>query len=186
MEEKLIIKNIKRRKETGLEIFIDSYGMFIRTIIRQKLYNLSACEDECLDDVLMCVWNNIESFDDRKNTFKNWVASVTRYKVIDYNRKYLKSRDYIKYGNEEFNGYEVKDSKALIDTNLLNEELREEIDDLLDNLKPKDKELFIKHYLEDKTVDSLAKETGMKSENIYNRLSRGRNKLRKILRLKSV
>ncbi|MGL5069343.1 MAG: sigma-70 family RNA polymerase sigma factor [Sarcina sp.] len=186
MEEKLIIKNIKRRKETGLEMFIDSYGMFIRTIIRQKLYNLSACEDECLDDVLMCVWNNIESFDDRKNTFKNWVASVTRYKVIDYNRKYLKSRDYIKYSNEEFNGDEVKDSKALIDTNLLNKELREEIDDLLDNLKPKDKELFIKHYLEDKTVDNLAKETGMKSENIYNRLSRGRNKLRKILRLKSV
>ncbi|MGL4655464.1 MAG: sigma-70 family RNA polymerase sigma factor [Sarcina sp.] len=186
MEDKLIIKNIKRKKECGLEMLIDAYGLFIRTIIRQKLYNLSADEDECLDDVLMCIWNNINSFDEKKNTFKNWVASVTRYKVIDYNRKYLKSRDYIKISSTDNDIENIKDSRAKVDKKLLENELRDEINNLLDNLKLRDKELFIRHYLEEKSVEHISKETGEKTENIYNRLSRGREKLRKILKLKSV
>lgn len=51
----------------------------------------------------------------------------------------------------------------------------------MDNLKPKDKELFVKHYLDDINVDLISKEMGVKKDIIYNRLSRGRRKLKSIM-----
>lgn len=174
MEDKLIIKNIKRKKEQGLEMLVNVYGGFILAIIRQNLYNLNYYEEECMDDVLMAVWNNIDRFDESKNTFKNWIASVTRYKAIDYKRKYIKS-----LAMEEVNLNSVKD-KGYVEENILRKELCEEINTLLDTLKPRDKELFVKHYLEDKKVEELSNELGVKTHVIYNRLSRGRTKLREI------
>ena len=174
MEDKLIIKKIKKRKEQGLEMLVNVYGGYILAIIRQNLYNLSNYEEECMDDVLMAIWNNIESFDESKNTFKNWIASVTRYKSIDYKRRYIRSLEEMEF---DFNS--IKD-KQVIEEGILKEELRKELESLLDNLKPRDKELFIKHYLEDKKVEELSNEMGIKTDVIYNRLSRGRTKLRKL------
>ena len=50
---------------------------------------------------------------------------------------------------------------------------------MLECLKPLDRELFMKLYVEDKTIEQVSEETGMKKEIIYNRLSRGKNKIRR-------
>lgn len=181
MEDKLIVKNIKYKKECGLEMFIDKYGGYIRAILRSKLYNLSLCEDECFDDILMAIWNNINSFDESKGSFKNWVISVSRYKIIDYNRAFLRSNKNIESIDDEGTKHILKDESARTDKRILERELKKEIDDLLSNLKDSDKEIFIKHYLEERSVPSISNDIGIKTEVIYNRLSRGRIKLKKIL-----
>lgn len=174
MEDELIIKNIKGKKEKGIELLVNFYGGFILTIIRQKLHNLNDYEDECMNDVLLAVWNNIDQFDSSKNTFKNWIASITKYKAIDYKRKYIKYLE-----NKELDLNNAVDD-FVIDEDILKKEVREELEELLSCLKPKDKELFIKHYLEDKKIAELSKEMNVKSEVLYNRLSRNRVKLRKL------
>ncbi|MGL5087161.1 MAG: sigma-70 family RNA polymerase sigma factor [Clostridium sp.] len=174
MEDKLIIKSIKRKNESGLEMLVNIYGGFIMAIIRQNSYNLGSYEDECMDDVLLSIWNNIDKYDQSKNSFKNWIASVTRYKVIDYKRKYIKILN-----EDEIGLHHLKDN-LVVEENILKKELRMEIESLLDNLKPRDKELFIRHYLEEEELDYLSKDMGIKTEVLYNRLSRGRLKLRKL------
>lgn len=61
---------------------------------------------------------------------------------------------------------------------LLKNELSEEIEELLNCLIPEDRVLFIKYYLEDEDMSAIEKELGIKSGVIYNRLSRGRKKIR--------
>ena len=182
MEDKLIIKNIKRKKECGLEMFIDKYGGFIKAIIRKKLYDYNSSEDECLDDILLGIWDNIERFDESKGSFKNWVMSVSRYKIIDYNRRYISNLNKVTKLDTNYNvGREFKDENASVDKDILNREVNKEINDLLGKLNKGDKELFVKHYLEEKSVISISKEVGVKTEVLYNRLSRGRMKLKNIL-----
>ncbi|MGL5415325.1 MAG: sigma-70 family RNA polymerase sigma factor [Clostridium sp.] len=175
MDDKLIIKRIIRKQESGLEMLIEEYGGFIKAIVKRKGYG--DFQDECIDDILMCIWNNIKSYDERKNTFKNWIASITRYKVIDYNRKYLKNIE--KYKND-YDLEKIQD-KGEVSLRILQKELKEEIQSLLNNLKEKDKKIFVKYYLEEMEVEEIEKEVGLKREAIYNRLSRGRVKLRSIL-----
>ena len=65
---------------------------------------------------------------------------------------------------------------------IIKNDLSEEMTSLLNYLKEADRELFIKHYAEQKDINSISKEMGIKTSALYNRLSRGRSKLRTILK----
>ena len=54
---------------------------------------------------------------------------------------------------------------------------------MLDSLKPVDRELFIRLYVEEQSMEEVSRETGIKKEVIYNRLSRSKRKLRRQYRL---
>ena len=41
----------------------------------------------------------------------------------------------------------------------------------------------MKLYVEEKNIDDISSETGLKREVIYNRISRGKNKIRSLFRL---
>ncbi len=62
---------------------------------------------------------------------------------------------------------------------ILEKEISEEMERILGCLKPLDRELFLKLYVEEKTMEQVSEETGMKKEVIYNRLSRGKNRIRR-------
>jgi len=175
INEDNFIKYLKKKDEKALDYIIDTYGGLIKSIVKKHLYNLEHLQDECINDILLAVWDNINNYIEEKNSFKNWLAAVAKYKCIDYKRKYLKHIE-----SENIDDMNL-DSGVNVEEELLKNELSFEIENLLNNLKPQDKELFIKHYIEEQDINSLSKEIGVKDSVIYNRLSRGRNKLKAIV-----
>ncbi|MEG1142526.1 MAG: sigma-70 family RNA polymerase sigma factor [Clostridia bacterium] len=170
MEEKIIIKYIKNKKEEGLRLLINNYGDYINTIVRNNLNDLHYHQGECINDILLSIWNNIENFDSNKNTLKNWIGVVSKYRTIDYKRKYLK------YIIEE----NIQEDILVVDKNLLKKEIEEEIEELLSNLKEKDKNLFIQYYIQELDIETISKNMKTKPFNIYSRLSRCKKKLREL------
>lgn len=170
MEDKIIIKYIKNKKEEGLRLLINNYADYINTIVRNNLRDLTYYQEECINDILLSIWNNISSFDNNKNTLKNWIGVVAKYKTIDYKRKYLKQN------TEE----DLDDEILVVDKNLLKKEIEEEIEELLSNLKEKDRKLFIQYYIEELDIETIAKKMNTKPFNIYSRLSRSKKKLREL------
>ena len=65
---------------------------------------------------------------------------------------------------------------------MVEREISEEVEKMLSFLKPSDRELFLELYVEEKTVAQVSEETGIKKEVIYNRLSRGKEKIRRQFR----
>lgn len=171
MEDKIIVKYIKNKKEEGLKMLIDTYGDYIHTIVRNNLSSLSDYQDECINDIFLSIWMNIKNFDSNKNTFKNWIGVISKYKTIDYKRKYLKD---ICLENID------KDIK-LVDKNLLSIEIKEEVNYLLSNLNEHDRSIFVKRYLEDLDIETIAKEMNSKTSSIYTRISRCKKKLRNLV-----
>ena len=55
---------------------------------------------------------------------------------------------------------------------------KEEVEEILSHLNEKDRELFVKHYLEDIDLETIALKSNTKVSNLYNRLSRGRKRIR--------
>lgn len=106
------------------------------TIIHKHLYLLQESQEVCFDDVFLCVWNHINSYDHKKSTFKNWIAAITRNKTIDYLRKY-------KYQIEElcYSVNEVSTENLII---LLNEEISQETEKMLSCLSEQDRDLFVR------------------------------------------
>ncbi|MDU5107871.1 sigma-70 family RNA polymerase sigma factor [Clostridium sp.] len=176
MDDSIIIKSIKNKDEIGIELLLKSYGGLIKSIVKHHLKDISFYEEECINDILFSIWNNISLFNET-GSFKNWVAIISKFKSIDYKRKYLKLNSIL-----DIDEIDISDNKGSVEEIVIYNEFKEEVKELLSNLKNIDKELFIKYYLENKNIIDISREMNMKSYQIYNRLSRGRKKLSSILK----
>ena len=58
------IAELKKRNQDALEHVLKHYGWIIKATVSKHLYNLSNYEDDCINDILLAVWNNINSFDE--------------------------------------------------------------------------------------------------------------------------
>lgn len=180
VNERNFILELRKGNEKALDYVIDNYGWIIKSIVKKHLYGLVNSQDECINDILMAVWLNIESFDENRSEFKNWIAGVAKYKSIDYKRKYLKDLEY-----ENIDDLNIS-VEAGIQEDIMAKELDEEVSSLLNCLKKEDRELFIKLYVEEMEVDEVSKKTGLKRDVIYNRVSRGKRKIKDLFKLVEV
>ena len=173
----LIIKYIKKKKEEGLRLLIDEYAAFILAIVKYHLGEFQNHTEECVNDILFSIWENIDKYDCKKNSFKNWIGAISKYKAIDYKRKAINE---LIHNKMEFENIDIN-KKSLNDhiDEKYYENLKEEVEQLLDFLNPEDKKIMVDYYLKGYKVEEISKMTGLKTSNLHNKLSRIRKKLRK-------
>ena len=70
----------------------------------------------------------------------------------------------------------IKDGYG-INVNII-KKAEEEVNDILSHLNERDKQLYKQHYLNGETLEEIAIKNNTKVSNLYNRLSRGRKKIR--------
>ena len=175
VNEKNFIKYLNKKNEKALDYVIDTYGALIKAIVNKHLYNLKDYQDECINDILLAIWNGIDKFDNEKGNFKIWLAAVAKYKCIGDKRKYLN----LNLIHEELESIELN-GEDNIAKSIEENELKNEIDSLLNALKPKDKEIFIRYYINEEKIRDIAEEININEEVIYNRISRGKKRIKTI------
>ena len=171
INEQNFIAQLCKGNEKALEYVVDTYGGLIYSVVRKQLAALPDLQQECVNDVLMAIWQHCDSFDANRSTFTNWIAGICRYKAIDCRRKWLGRLETSALESIEW----IADSKA--DAALLEQEIFEEIEQMLSCLAPEDKALFRKLYLDEVSPEQAATELGMSRSNVYNRVSRGRKRI---------
>ena len=82
MDDK-IIACIKQKQEKGISMLLDQYGGLMKSIVRKYIAGRPQEIEECIADITIAIWYHIDDFDSRKNTFKNWVAAIAKFKAID-------------------------------------------------------------------------------------------------------
>lgn len=173
--EQNFVQELSRGNEQALEYVMVHYGGLVRSVAHRYLSVLSQYEEECISDVFFAVWNHIDSFQPDRNPFANWIAGIARLKALDYKRKYA-SHLLESSWDEKEDFLEIEE--ALDMQTQFSEEFSRETTEMLSCLKPRDRELFLKLYVEEKSFDEIARETGTEKPVLYNRLSRSKRKLR--------
>ena len=82
LKDKLIIKYIKKCNPRGMEMLIENYSGLLASIIRTHLKQFGNYEEECISDVLLAIWDNIEEFNEKESSFKNWICVIAKYKEL--------------------------------------------------------------------------------------------------------
>lgn len=170
--EENFIQQLKNRNEKALEYVIDNYGWILKTVIKKHLFYLQDYYEECMNDCLMGIWENICYYDPQKSGFKNWVGGIAKYKSLNYARKYLKDLE-----NDSIEDLTIPAEDDSL-KEILTKEISEETEKMLCSLSKEDREIFEKLYFEDKNMDEISDDTGLAKPVIYNRLSRGKKKMR--------
>lgn len=170
MNDNEIVSGIINKDELALKELSKTYGKLIYGVINKILFNNSEINyiEECFNDVLISLWRSLDCYDSEKGSLRNFLISVSKYKAIDYKREINKR------------GINLEFKEEIAEVNL-EENLDVDNEDfyiLLKNLKEEDKNIFIKKYLFEESIEKIAKDLGVSRDLVYKRLSRGREKIK--------
>lgn len=171
MDDKKLIKKIKERDQDGLLAFVDKYGPSLKGAIYPILRPYPDLLGEVLNESLLAIWDNIDSYDPGRSSLKNWSALVAKYKAIDTLRREIRHQS---ENLDQIKDQAFEDSYPFEDA--------DEIKNILSYLKTEDQEIFIKLFLQGYSYDDLESLTGLSKDILYNRVSRGKSVLRKNLK----
>lgn len=166
------ISKLRRHNEKALEFVVQEYGGQVKAAVYRNLSGMPEEIEECMDDVFLDVWNNIDRFDESKGSFRSWITAIARFRSIDYLRRYSRRRS-----EEDISEYENK----LANDNMLeiiNEDISDSMEKLLGGLSDEDRDIILRYYWDDENVEKIADDYGVSSSSIYSRMSRARRRLK--------
>lgn len=170
MEEK-IVSLLKKQDFKGLELLIDMLGTDILKTIHAILNRPEedSYQKETENEVFYKIWQKIQQFDSRKSSLKTWTLTIVRNTCIDKKRSILKKQDVLPL--ELVSNYPTYDH-PLEKVQFL---------ELIDSLTQEDQLIFLSYYFYQETPQQIAERLRMDVSQIYNRLSRGRKRLKTVL-----
>lgn len=170
---KNFIKRLKNKKEDALEWTYDNYMPFVKRIVYDVLikFNDNGIIEECINDVFISVWNNIDKFDGDKDKFRNWIGAIAKFKAIDYYRNLSKKNE------EELNDELLLNDNSL-DDELITKERKEEILNLLNVLEETDRKIFIMKYFFGMKAEEISKKLNITKNAVDGRIYRNKKKLK--------
>lgn len=170
--EENYISQLKKKNEQALRYFIEHDGWIVKSLISQKLSGDAQAQEECMNDVFLAIWENVERYDSKRAAFTTWVAAVTRYRLLNYMRA---ERQKILYED-------IEDCHVIGERDIrLQFEQEEEMEfrQLLQNLSSVDQEIFMRLFWNEQDYEQISNDLGMPRSAIYNHVSRGKRQLRK-------
>ncbi|MEF9953472.1 sigma-70 family RNA polymerase sigma factor [Clostridium sp.] len=169
-----LIKELKNRNENALDYLYDNYLGLAYKISQNTLGGRASREDieECVSDIFIGVWNNINSYDESITTFKSWFGAVCKYKSVDYLRR-LK----VKEKDITIEALEIVDPLTVEDKILISQDISA-LKTVLNGMGEVDRSIFIKRYILNENIPDICSELGINRGTVDNRLSRGRKAIK--------
>ena len=89
MTDKKLLQELKRDRNKGLGLLIDTYSGYVYKIVSSVILSVGTKEDaeECTYDVFLSFYNHIDNIDLLKGTIKGYIGVIAKRKAIDLYRR---------------------------------------------------------------------------------------------------
>jgi len=168
VQDEEIIERIKKKDYAGLEELLAVYGdSMLRTIhsVLSQPHEVSERQDVA-NEVFYEVWQKIAAYQPERSRLITWLLLISRSRAIDHKRKLNKRSLEEKLVDEQ--------ELAIEDSPLTKENFLGFIEDL----EALDQRIFLLYYFYQESPETIAEQTDLNISAIYNRLSRGRKRLK--------
>jgi RNA polymerase sigma factor (sigma-70 family) len=199
---------LQRRDPEALETLISRYSREIFYFIRVVLDGIGVAQDaeECVYDLFMAVWQEIDSFDPERGTLRTWLTMRARYIALDKRRQLCRRQAHNLQSADESRQWSTSDNgvgrnafgrggydndsrialpphpEASMESLMEQSERREELRLALATLPELDRYLIIQRYFKFASTEELAAKTGLTRHAVDTRLWRARKSLRETLK----
>jgi RNA polymerase sigma-70 factor (ECF subfamily) len=170
---KNFIKRLQGGKEEALEWTYDKYIPLVKGVVCKilKRFDDNGIIEECINDVFVSVWNNSRNFKGDADNFKSWICSIAKFKAIDYYREIIKKFEHA------LECIDLPDKNTLEDQILINEN-KSQVINLLNELENIDKKIFIMKYFLGLRAEEIGKKLNLSKSSIDSRVYRNKKKLK--------
>ncbi|MDD7795851.1 sigma-70 family RNA polymerase sigma factor [Clostridium sp. 'White wine YQ'] len=173
-----IVEELRRKNSKAMDLAIEKYSNLLNKVVYSVLgsYGDGDYIEECLNDIFLSIWRNIDKFFGDEQKFKNWICAIARHKSIDYSRKKARLRLLDNIDDLNIVGNEYVEERLIL------KEFKDEILTHINKLSELDKNIFLKKYFREMSVEEIANELGLTRGNVNTHLSRSMKVLRRKLK----
>ncbi|MBO6384517.1 sigma-70 family RNA polymerase sigma factor [Enterococcus casseliflavus] len=168
VQDEEIIERIKKKDYAGLEELLAVYGdSMLRTIhsVLSQPHEVSERQDVA-NEVFYEVWQKIAAYQPERSRLITWLLLISRSRAIDHKRNLNKRSLEEKPVDEQ--ELAIEDSPLTKETFL----------GFIEDLEALDQRIFLLYYFYQESPETIAEQTDLNVSAIYNRLSRGRKRLK--------
>lgn len=203
-----LARGLQSRDPEALETLISRYSREIFYFTRVVLDGIGVAQDaeECVYDLFMAVWQEIDSFDAERGTLRTWLTMRAKYIALDKRRQLCRRQMYNLQSADENRQWATGDngggrktfgkgvydndsritlpphSEASMESLLEQSERREELRLALATLPELERYLIIQRYFKFASTEEIAAKTGLTRHAVDTRLWRARKSLRETLK----
>ena len=173
INEQNYLNELLNRNEEALEYIIDNYSALVNGVVRNVLNSLcnEGLIEECISDIFLGVWNNIDKFKGDNSKFKSWIAGISKYKAIDYYRKYKKGQE------DNIENYCISDNSNLEEKVICGIET-DKVMKLISEFKEPDKSIIVMKFLLGYSSKKISQCLGLTSMCVDTKICRARKKIK--------
>lgn len=172
-KDKKLLELIKKHPNRGMNLLMNEYGGLVFYVVQKRLQNNMNDIEECVSDVFIDFYSNINSVDLNKGSIKAFLVTIATRRAIDTYRRNSVYREV----------YSLDDEDSYIEYMLLKEnnnpeELaiqKNDEDRLLqavEGLGEPDSQILYRRYFVQQSVKEIAETLGMKSNSVSKRITR--------------
>ncbi|NLW41587.1 MAG: sigma-70 family RNA polymerase sigma factor [Tissierellia bacterium] len=162
MEDRDIYEIMKKDKDQGMKIILDKYTGLVYHIVKNRVYKYSEVED-VTSEIFIELYEKWDKLDPDKGTIKSFIGTLATRRAIDWIRR-QKDEVPLEEGI-------IVDENGILD-NLIENEEKKTILELLNKLKEPDKTFVISRYFLKIPSAELAIKYEMNANTIDKRISR--------------
>lgn len=172
-----LVEQLKNKNTKALDYLVDTYGNLLYKSIYNVLNNYGdkGLIEECLNDVLLSIWNNSSMFSGKSEKFVHWICVIAKYKAIDYQRKLMRNKETV-----DINDCAIVSGLTTEDKVLANEN-RKELIRYVNQMGGLDKRIFIMRFYLEESINEIAEKLGVSRNVVDTRLFRGKKLLKEKL-----
>ena len=203
-----LAKGIQGRDLDAFETLISRYSREIYYFVRLVLDGIGVAQDaeECVNDLFVTVWQEIETFDPERGTLRTWLTMRAKYIALDRRRQLCRRQALHVQSADEYRQWSASDGhgsgskmsglggfedtrvalpphpEASMESLLEQSERREELRLALAMLPELDRYLIYQRYYKYASTEELAAKTGLTRHAVDTRLWRARKSLKETLK----
>ncbi len=171
MTDKKLLLEIKKNKDKGMGLMIDTYSSYVYKIVSSVVLSVGTREDaeECVSDSFLSFYEHIDEIDLQKGTLKGYIGVIAKRKAIDLYRRLKKNLDKLDDEGKE----------AVSEEKSLSYEDKQALYSAIKQLGEPDTTIITRRYFLGETSKEIAEALGNLSEKaVQKRLERSIKKLR--------
>ncbi len=183
IDDNILINKALEGDQTAYEKLMKKYYQLIYNLIFRMISRKEDVED-LTQEAFIKAFNSLRNFD-RQFAFSTWLFKIATNNAIDYLRKkklntFSIDRE-IESEESDFK-FEIPDNENKPDRVIIEDERKQILDEAIESLPPKYKEVILLRHKMDKEYEEIAKELKLPLGTVKAHIFRGRELLNKFLK----
>lgn len=182
-EDNSLIDEALSGNQTSYEKLMKKYYQLIYNLVYRMILKKEDVED-LTQEAFIKAFNSLKNFD-KQFSFSTWLFKIATNNAIDYLRKKKLSTfsidKQIESDDSDFT-FEIPDSENKPDKHIMDKEMRKILDEAIDSLPPKYKQVIVMRHKGELEYEEIAKELNLPLGTVKAHIFRGRELMNKYLK----